>query len=95
MKGARQARALSFWHAFLQRLLTWSSRSIPFVFDSVEESSINAVDGSLQLKRRWLLSLAAFIKLLLNYVKSGTDDASNVLLTDSFSLTVYIVVSSA
>ena len=25
MKGARRERALSFWHAFLQRLLTWSS----------------------------------------------------------------------
>ena len=33
---------------------------------------------------------------LFNHVKSGSDDASNVLITDSlFSLTVYIVVSSA
>ena len=56
----------------------------------MEEPSINTVDGSLQLKRMWLLSLLAFIKLLLNHVKSGSDDVSNVLITDS-----YVVVSSA
>ena len=60
MKGARRTRALSFWHDFLQRLLTCSSnfkslsiaipRSISFVFDSMEEPSISAVDGSVQLK---------------------------------------------
>ena len=56
----------------------------------MEESSIRAVDGSLQLKRMWLLPL-----LLLNHVKSDSDGASNVLITYSlFSLTVYIVVSS-
>ena len=60
MKGARQTRALSFCHAFLQRLLTWSSnlKSLPIViprsylFDSMEEPLISAVDGLLQLKRR-------------------------------------------
>ena len=87
VKDARRTRALSFWHAFLQRLLTCSSnfkslsivipRSISFVFDSMEEPSISAVDGSLQLNRMWLLSPLAFIKLLLNNVKSGSDDASN------------------
>ena len=108
MKGARQATALSFWHAFLLWLLTWSSNFkslsivttiailIPncysfFVFDSMGEPSISAVDGSLQLKRSWLLSQLAFIKLLLNHVKSGSCDDSNVLTTNSlFSLTVYI-----
>ena len=105
MKEARRTRALSFWHAFLQRLLTCSSnfkslsivipRSTSFIFDSMEESSISAVDGSLQLKRIWLLSMLAFIKLLLNHGKSGSDDASNVLITDFlFSLTVYIVLSA-
>ena len=64
MKGARWTRALSIWHAFLQRLLTCSSnfkslsivfpRSISFVFDWMEEPSISAVDVSLQLKRMWL-----------------------------------------
>ena len=91
---------------FLQRLLTCSlnfkslsiviRRSISFVFDSMEEPSISAVDGSLQLKRMWLLSLLAFIKLLLNHVKSDSVDASNVWITDPlFSSTVYIVVLSA
>ena len=105
MKEARRTRALSFWHAFLQRLLTCSSnfkslsivipRSISFVFDSMEEPSISAVDGSLQLKRIWLLSMLAFINLLLNHGKSGSDDASNVLITDFlFSVTVYIVLSA-
>ena len=27
MKGARRTRASSFWHTFLQRLVTWSSNS--------------------------------------------------------------------
>ena len=62
MKGARRARALSFCHAFLQRLLTWSSnfrclsiiipRSTSFTFDSMKVSSIVTMDGCLQLKRR-------------------------------------------
>ena len=70
--------------------------SISFVFYSVEEPSISVADGSVQLKRMWLSSLLAFIKLLLNHVKSSSDDVSNVLKTDSlFSLTVYIVMSSA
>ena len=61
----------------------------------MEEPSASAADGSLQRKRIWHLSLLAFIKLLLNHVKSGSDDASNVLVTGSlFSLTVYIIVSS-
>ena len=59
----------------------------------MEEPSIGAADGSLQLKRMRLSSLLAFIKLLLNHVKSGSDDTSNVIATDSlFSLTVYTVV---
>ena len=59
----------------------------------MEEPSIGAADGSLQLKRMGLSSLLAFIKLLLNHVKSGSDDTSNVIATDSlFSLTVYTVV---
>ena len=62
MYGAKRARALSFWYAFLQRLLTWSSnckalsivilRGTSFVFVSVEEPSVTSVDGSLQFKRR-------------------------------------------
>ena len=91
---------------YIARLLTCSSnfkslsiaifRNTSFVFDSMEEPLISAADGSLQLKRMWLLSLLAFIKLLLNYVKSGSDDASNRLITDSlFHLTVYIVAPSA
>ena len=43
------------------------------------EPSISAVDGLLQPKRMWLLSLLAFIKLLLNHVKISGDDAFNVL----------------
>ena len=58
----------------------------------MEEPSISVADGSLQLKRMLLSSQLAFIKLLLNHVKSGSD-VSNVLITDSlFSLAVYIVV---
>ena len=64
-----------------------------FLFDSV---LIGAVDGSLQLKRRWLLSQLTFIKLLLNYLKSSSDNTSIVLITDSlFSLTVYVALWSA
>ena len=97
--NARRTRALSFWHAFLQRLLTWSSnfkslsivipRSTFFVFVSMEQPSVASVDGSLQLKRRWLLSLLAFIKLFLNHSKNFCDDVSNALKTDFlFSFTV-------
>ena len=76
-KGARRARALSFWHAFFQRLLTCSLsfqsptivilRSIPFVFDSVEEPSMSVVDGSLQLNplnsnpTKWSNTLKQFV----------------------------------
>ena len=59
MEVARRERALSFWHALLQRLLTWRSnfeflsivipRSTSFMFDSIEQPSITTVDGSLQL----------------------------------------------
>ena len=63
IKGARQARTLSFSHAFLQRFLIWPSNfksqmstaipsSISSVLDSTEEPPRSAVDGSLQLKRR-------------------------------------------
>ena len=63
---------------------------------SMEEPSISAADGSVKLERRWLLSLLAFIKLLSNHVKNDNDDTSNLLITESsFSLTVYIAVSSA
>ena len=104
MKRARRTWALSFWHALSQRLLTCSStskslsivipKSISFLFDSMEEPSISAVDGSLQLKTMWLLSLLTLIKLLLNQVKSGSyDDASNLLITDClFSLTMYLKI---
>ena len=62
----------------------------------MEEPSIRAADGSVKLERRWLLSLLAFIKLLSNHVKNDNDDTSNLLITESsFSLTVYIAVSSA
>ena len=62
----------------------------------MEEPSIRAADGSVKLERRWLLSLLAFIKLLSNHVKNDNDDTSDLLITDSsFSLTVYIAVSSA
>ena len=104
MYGARQVRALNFWHGFLQRLVTWSSNFKPlsiviprrtsYVFVSMEDLSITSVDRSLQLKRRWLLSLLAFIKLFLNHLKSFYDDVSNALRTDSlFSFAVYSVVS--
>ena len=43
-------------------------RSIFFVFDSIEERSISIEDSSLHLKTMSLLSLLAFIKLLLNHV---------------------------
>ena len=77
----------NYWHVI--------PGSISFEFDSMEEPSISVADGSIQLKRMWLLSLLVFIKLLLNHVKSGSDDVSNVLKTGSlFSLTVYIVMSS-
>ena len=62
MKSVKQESALSFWHAFLPKLLTWSSnfkflsivipRSTSFMFDSLEQLSITTVDGSPQLKRR-------------------------------------------
>ena len=106
MKGAIRARALSFSQDFLQRLFTRSSninslsivipRSTLFILESMEKPSINGVDIPLQLIRRWLLSLLAFIKLLENHSKSFCDDASNALITDTLvSFTVYKVVSSA
>ena len=70
------------------------ARSTSFMFDSMEELSITVADCSVQLKR-WLLSLLAFIKLFLNYLKSSSDDVSNVLILDSFSSTVYVILSSA
>ena len=107
--GARRARVLSFLHAFLQKLLTWLSnfkflsiaiaRSTSFVFFSMGEPSITSVDGSLQLRRRWILSLLAFLKVLkviLSHLKYFCDDVSNALITDSLSsVTIYRVVSSA
>ena len=97
-------KSIRFLTCFFTEILTCSSdfkslsivipRSISFVFDSMEEPSISAVDGSLQLKTMWLLSLLTLIKLLLNHVKSGSyDDASNLLITDClFSLTMYLQV---
>ena len=71
-------------------------RNTSFIFVSMEEPSVTSVDGSLQLSRRWLLSLFAFIKLFLNYLKSFCDDFFNALITDSlFSFTVYRAVSFA
>ena len=96
--GARRARVLSFLHAFLQKLLTWLSnfkflsiaiaRSTSFVFSSMEESSITSVDGSLQPRRRWILSLLAFskvLKVVLSHLKYFYDDVSNALITGSLS----------
>ena len=40
-----------------------------------------------------LVTVSFYKVVILNHVKSGTDDASNVLLTDSFCLTVCIVHS--
>ena len=82
MKGARRTRALSFWYAFLQRLLTCYSWKYLLRIWFNGMPSISFADGSLQLKRMWLSSLLAFIKLLLNHVKSGSDDVFNVLITD-------------
>ena len=63
-----------------------------FIFDSMEKWSITAVDDSLQLKIRLLLSLLAFIKLSLNHLKGSSDDVSDVLTTDCFfSFAVYIL----
>ena len=69
----------SIWLALLHKFLTWSlnlkslSTVIPsitsFTFDLMEVPSITAADGPLQPKRRWFLSLLAFIKLLLNHQK--------------------------
>ena len=66
------------------------ARSTSFMFDSMEELSITVADCSVQLKR-WLLSLLAFIKLFLNYLKSSSDDVSNVLILDSFFLLQYML----
>ena len=86
----------SHGHEILIFYSTVSPRRASFIFDSVEEPSITAVDGSLHFKRRGLLSLLVFIKLFLNHLTSSSDDVSNVLITDSFfSFTLYIVVSSA
>ena len=86
----------SHGHEILIFYSTVIPRSTFFIFDSVEEPSITAVDGSLHFKRRGLLSLLVFIKLFLNHLRSSSDDVSNVLITDSFfSFTLYIVVSSA
>ena len=104
--GARWGWASSFWYAFLQRLLTPSSnfkslstvipRSTYFVFVSMEEPSAKSVDSSSQLQRMWVLSLLAFIKLLLNDLKGFCDVVSTALITVSlFSFTVCRAVSSA
>ena len=86
----------SHGHEILIFYSTVIPRSASFIFDSAEEPSITAVDGSLHFKRRGLLSLLVFIKLFLNHITSSSDDVSNVLITDSFfSFTLYIVVSSA
>ena len=100
MKGASRARSLSFGNAFSQISLTSHqivfsiscySKEYFFIFDSMEEPSITDVDGSQQLKRRWLMPLLAFIKLLLKHWKSSTDNVSNVLISDSFFLLQYIL----
>ena len=96
MKGAKRARSLSFWFVFLQRLLAWSPNfksqsifiptSISFVFDSVE--------GSLQLRKftyKVILITISFHKVAIE--PYGSDDAYNVLITNSSFLTVCIVVS--
>lgn len=69
----------SIWLALLHKFLTWSlnfkslstvfSSITSFTFDLMEGPSITAADGPLQPKRRWFLSLLAFINLLLNHQK--------------------------
>ena len=58
--------------------------------------SIIAVVASVQLIMKWLLSLFAFTKFLLNHPKSSDEDVSGALMTDYFlSFAVETVVSSA
>ena len=56
----------------------------------MEEPSITSVDGSLQLKRRRLLSLLAFIKLFFNHLKIFCDDVPNAFRTDSLFVLQFI-----
>ena len=56
----------------------------------MEEPSITSMDGSLQLKRRRLLSLLAFIKLFFNHLKIFCDDVPNLFRTDPLFVLQYI-----
>ena len=70
------------------------SRRTSVLLDSIDKPSIIAVVGSLQLTIRRLLSLLAFIKLLLNHPKSSYEEVSSTLIADPLLLlTVCIVVS--
>ena len=51
----------------------------------MQEPSIIALDGSLQLIKRWLLSLLAFMNLLLNNLKSIAEDISKRWVAYRFS----------
>ena len=51
----------------------------------MQEPSIIALDGSLQLIKRWLLSLLAFMNLLLNNLKSIAEDVSKRWVAYRFS----------
>ena len=92
-KGARRDRELTFLHAFLRRLLSWSSnlkflfiiiipRSTSSMLDSMEQPSITTVYGSLQLKERWYLLLLALKQLILNHSKGSCDDAPHAFIMD-------------
>ena len=77
-----QTSALSFRLAFLHKWLTWSSN-----FNSwsiVIPRRIFSGVASAELIMRWLLSLFAFMKLLLNHPKSSDENVSSALMTDSF-----------
>ena len=54
------------------------------LLESMGKPSITAVVASAELIMRGLLSLFAFMKLLLNHPKSSDEDVSGALMTDSF-----------
>ena len=96
IKGAIRASALSFRIAFSHKWLTWSSnfnswsivipRRTSALLETMGKPSITAVVASARLIMRWLLSLFAFMKLLLNRSNSSDEDVSSALMTLFFCL---------